>query len=79
MSKITLKEFKDLTDLFATYYSQKSDNREDGWIEKTFQKYPALKSIWKDFDKKIKDAENRIDKTAVPYLKKQGIDVSKLK
>ena len=27
----------------------------------------------------IKDAENRIDKTAVPYLKKQGIDVSKLK
>ena len=51
MSKITLKEFRDLTDLFATYYSQKSDNREDGWIEKTFQKYPALKSIWKDFDK----------------------------
>ena len=79
MSKITLKEFRDLTDLFATYYSQKSDNREDGWIEKTFQKYPSLKSIWKDFDKKIKDAENRIDKTAVPYLKKQGIDVSKLK
>ena len=79
MSKITLKEFRDLTDLFATYYSQKSDNREDGWIEKTFQKYPALKSIWKDFDKKIKDAANRIDKTAVPYLKKQGIDVSKLK
>lgn len=79
MSKITLKEFKDLTDLFATYYSQKSDNREDGWIEKTFQKYPALKSIWKDFDKKIKDAENRIDKTAVPYLKNQGIDVSKFK
>jgi hypothetical protein len=79
MSKITLKEFKDLTDLFATYYSQKSDNREDGWIEKTFQKYPALKNIWKDFDKKIKDAENRIDKTAVPYLKSQGIDVSKLK
>jgi len=79
MSKITLKEFKDLTDLFATYYAQKSDNREDGWIEKTFQKYPALKSIWKDFDKKIKDAENRIDKTAVPYLKNQGIDVSKLK
>jgi hypothetical protein len=79
MSKITLKEFKDLTDLFATYYSQKSDNREDGWIEKTFSKYPALKDIWKDFDKKIKDAENRIDKTAVPYLKKQGVDISKLK
>lgn len=79
MSKITLKEFKDLTDLFATYYSQKSDNREDGWIEKTFQKYPALKNIWKDFDKKVKDAENKIDKTAVPYLKSQGIDVSKLK
>jgi hypothetical protein len=79
MSKITLKEFKDLTDLFATYYSQKSDNREEGWIEKTFQKYPALKNIWKDFDKKIKDAETRIDKTAVPYLKNQGIDVSKLK
>ena len=79
MSKITLKEFKDLTDLFATYYSQKSDNREDSWIEKTFSKYPALRDIWKDFDKKIKDAENKIDKTAVPYLKKQGVDVSKLK
>ncbi len=78
MSKITLKEFKDLTDLFATYYSQKSDNREDGWIEKTFAKYPALKNIWKDFDKKIKDAEKRIDKTAVPYLKSKGIDPSKL-
>jgi hypothetical protein len=78
MSKITLKEFKDLTDLFVTYYKNKSDNREDGWIEKTFSKYPALKNIWKDFDKKIKDAENRIDKTAVPYLKKQGIDPSKL-
>ena len=60
MSKITLKEFRDLTDLFATYYSQKSDNREDGWIEKTFQKYPALKNIWKDFDKKIKDIEDKL-------------------
>jgi hypothetical protein len=78
MSKITLKEFKDLTDLFATYYAQKSDKREDGWIEKTFGKYPALKNIWKDFDKKIKDAESRIDKTAVPYLKKQGIDPNSL-
>ena len=57
MSKITLKEFRDLTDLFATYYSQKSDNREAGWIEKKFQKYPALKNIWNDFDKKIKAAE----------------------
>jgi hypothetical protein len=79
MSKITLKEFKDLTDLFVSYYERKSDNTEAGWIEKKFQKYPTLKNIWKDFDKKIKDAENRIDKTAVPYLKSQGIDVSKLK
>ena len=27
---------------------------------------------------KIKDAESRIDKTAVPYLKKQGIDPNSL-
>ena len=78
MSKITLKEFQDLTDLFVTYYKNKSNNREDGWTEKTFAKYPKLKNIWKDFDKKIKDAETKIDKTAVPYLKSQGIDVSKI-
>ena len=78
MSKITLKEFKDLTDLFVTYYKNKSDNKEDGWIEKTFAKYPALKNVWKDFDRKIKDAETKIDRTAGSYLKKQGIDPSKL-
>ena len=75
MSKITLKEFKDVTDLFLSYYKARAAKREDGWIEKAFKKEPKLKNVWKDFDRKIKDAERQTDRTAVPYLKQKGIDI----
>jgi hypothetical protein len=78
MSKITLKEFNDFTDLFLTYYQEKGKKREDGWIERTFKKNPKLKDMWKSFDRKIKDAEKQVDAVAKPYMKSQGIDVDKL-
>ncbi len=68
-------KFDDVESIFASYYSQKSVSREAGWIEKKFQKYSFGKNIWKNFDRKIKNAENEIDKTAVPYLHERGLHV----
>ena len=79
MSKITLKEFEDFTDLFVDYYKNKSKNQQDGWIERTFKKYPSLKNIWKNFDQHIGDIEKNVDRTAKPFLKSQGIDVNDIK
>jgi hypothetical protein len=79
MPKITLKEFEDFTDLFVDYYKNKSIGKQDGWIEKRFKKYPSLKNIWKKFDTHIADIEKSVDRTAIPYLKSQGIDVNDIK
>jgi hypothetical protein len=77
--KITLQEFKDVTDMMLYFYKEKSKKREDGWIERTFKKYPGLKDIFKDFDDSLKAIEKDTDKKAIPYLKSKGIDVDDLK
>jgi len=79
MPKITLKEFQDFTDLFVDYYKNKTKNQEEGWIERTFKKYPELKNIWRKFDRAIANIEKDVDRTAKPYLKSKGIDVDDIK
>jgi hypothetical protein len=75
MSKITLREFESVSDLFLAYYAAKAQAKEDGWIERHFKKYPALRSIWKVFDQRVKDMEKKTDAIAKPYLQSQDTDI----
>jgi len=76
--KITLQEFKNFTDLFTWYYKEKAKGTEDQWIDKAFKKNPEVKKIMQKFDDNVKAIEKDVDRVAIPFLKKQGIDVSKL-
>ncbi len=62
--------FRSAEDIFLTYLNNKTANREDGWIEKSF-----AKDIWKSFDKKIREAESKIDQSAIAYLSNLGIKI----